>query len=257
MIIADKQIIKERFTRNFDSYHRSAVVQKKVVARFCEILQAQGFYNFNRILEVGCGTGFLTHQFLNHYQPKHFFLNDLSANLYGGIAMDLLQKEITNYTYLPGDAEQINFPEHLDAIISTSTVQWFQHLEKFIQKVNCHLSDNGIFAFSTFGEYNFMEIKQLLDLGLCYYSIEKLQELLTPDFEILHMETWHEILWFNHPMEVLKHIKATGVNGLKNFTWNKTKLQIFATSYRNLFTNAGKVRLTYHPMLIIAKKKHA
>ena len=54
----------------------------------------------------------------------------------------------------------------------------------------CHqaLVADGLLAFSTFGATNMHEIRQLTGHGLDYLSIEELQALLSPGFDILHTE---------------------------------------------------------------------
>ncbi|MBI9065833.1 MAG: malonyl-ACP O-methyltransferase BioC [Salinivirgaceae bacterium] len=255
MIIADKKIIKERFNRNFASYQCGAIVQKKVVERFCQILHELKLSNFSKVLEIGCGTGFLSKEFLKKENPHQYFLNDLNTEIFQGIKNTLNSKLLLNYQYLSGDAELIDFPDDLDALISTSTIQWFHKLENFIRKVNYHLVENGIFAFSTFGQQNFIEIKETLKLGLDYYSKTELVEMLSEKFDILHFEEWKEAMLFENPREVLRHIKTTGVNGISNYYWSKTKLLQFEESYINQFKAEDKVRLTYHPIIIIARKK--
>jgi hypothetical protein len=56
-------------------------------------------------------------------------------------------------------------------------------------------------------------------------------------------------------MSVLKHLKNTGVNGIKSTTWSKEKLNTFENAYRQNFSDKNEVTLTYEPITIIAKVK--
>lgn len=57
------------------------------------------------------------------------------------------------------------------------------------------------------------EIRQLTGHGLDYLSVEELQALLSPHFDILHAEEEVVTLPFPTPQAVLKHLKQTGVTG--------------------------------------------
>ena len=255
MIAVDKEIVKNRFQKNLSSYNSTAVVQKRVAERLSYITDQLNLRSFNKILEVGCGTGFLTKEILRIKNPNQYFLNDLTSELYYEIDNYFKSESFLNYKYIPGNAESIEFPGKSDAIVSASTVQWFSNLERFIAKVNYHLKENGLFAFSTFGKENFKEIKEILNIGLEYHSKSTLEKMLSDDFEILYTQEWIEKLKFNNPGEVLRHIKTTGVNGILKFRWNKEKLLKFDSTYKILFSENNRVNLTYHPIIIVAKKK--
>ena len=108
---------------------------------------------------------------------------------------------------------------------------------------------------------NLQEIKALTGQGLDYLSIEDLQEkLLNNGFEILHLSEHLESLSFDHPKQILQHLKATGVTATaSNFRWTKQTLTDFYQNYQQFLTHdaSGETlyRLTYHPIYIIAKKK--
>lgn len=109
---------------------------------------------------------------------------------------------------------------------------------------------------STFGPENFREIKAVTDEGLDYYTREQLQELFeSAGFLTLETLEYTRSLAFDTPLDVLRHIRATGVNSIRHARWTKRELSDFETRYRNGFRNAeGQVTLTYHPVLLIAEK---
>lgn len=64
------------------------------------------------------------------------------------------------------------------------------------------------------------------------------------------------MLEFDSPKAVLLHLKQTGVTATHQSMWTKTKLQDFYQNYeKNYRTSSGKVRLTYAPILGLAKRK--
>ena len=95
---------------------------------------------------------------------------------------------ITAVSFLPCDAETLDFPQGTDLITSCSTLQWFADTERFFARCHRFLSDGGILAFSTFGKKNMREIHTLTGHGLEYLSLDNLKVLLSPRFEILYAE---------------------------------------------------------------------
>ena len=63
-----------------------------------------------------------------------------------------------------------------------------------------------------------------------------------------------EELEFESPKEVLKHIKSTGVNCLNVKNFYKSGFLKFEKEYKKLFDEKSCVKLTYHPIYIVAKK---
>ena len=182
-------------------------------------------------LEIGSGTGFLTRRMLELYPHALWTINDLVEQ-----SADFLEPYAAGHDvrYLWGDAETIALPDRLDLIASASAVQWFDDLPRFARKAGNLLETEGYIVLSTFGPENFREIKAVTDEGLDYYT---------------------RSLAFDTPLDVLRHIRATGVNSIRHARWTKRELSDFETRYRNGFRNAeGQVTLTYHPVLLIAEK---
>ncbi len=256
MQLADKQIVKERFQKNYTTYNNQAVVQKQIAWKLIHLMKEKQLVHFNSIVEIGCGTGFLTEEILRNLKVKNYVINDLTSTFSQSIKYLEEKYSFNNFIYKPDDAELINFPKQLDAVFSTSTFQWFHHLEQFFVKVKNMLNTSGIFAFSTFGPDNFKELKTTLDVGLKYKSLTQLIRLTQPDFDIIHSEEWNQTSVFQNPIDVLRHIKKTGVNGVCQCSFGKERLLQFENDYNMQFSNIDRtVNLTYHPIIIIAKKK--
>ena len=78
-------------------------------------------------------------------------------------------------------------------------------------------------------------------------------------FEILYISEQIETLNFEHPKQILQHLKATGVTATaSNFRWTKQSLQDFYLNYQQFsFQNEiGKALypLSYHPIYCIARR---
>ena len=66
------------FNKKFDTYDENAIVQKKVASHLIELIKEikNDRNSFESILEIGCGTGIFTRDFLNNYSPNRIILND-------------------------------------------------------------------------------------------------------------------------------------------------------------------------------------
>lgn len=246
----DKRLIAERFARARDTYSHEARVQQQVAEKMMQLLPFDGF---RHIAEFGCGTGSYSRILLHTLKPDSLLLNDLCPEMKECLTDVLLHKSVQ---FVPGDAEALDFPEGTDLITSCSTLQWFNEPEQFFARCHHFLADGGHFAFSTFGAENMREIRRLTGHGLDYLPVEALKHLLAPYFDILHAEEEIVPLSFSTPLEVLKHLKQTGVTGTEKKMWTRGRLQTFCKEYTDAFGREdGTVSLTYHPIYIIAQKK--
>ena len=246
----NKALVAQRFAKAGQSYVEHAVVQKQISAQLFEYLKVYCPQNLASVLEIGCGSGNLTHLLQSHFQIEQLFLNDLYADV------DQHFSTIENIAWLIGDIEQLTLPQSLDAVISSSALQWMTDLPTLLHRIHDALKPNAYFGFSTFGSDNLTEIKQLTGQGLNYISLEFLKrQLEQQNFEVLLIEQEVKQIYFDHPKAVLQHLKATGVTATaKSHRWTKQSLQQFYSDYQQFYDEQG-FRLTYHPIYVIARRK--
>jgi malonyl-CoA O-methyltransferase len=248
----DKELIRRRFEANFQRYHRLALVQRKICAELGEMAAGLcGAQDVAAGLELGVGTGFLTEHLMSTYPGARWTLNDISA-----AAETFVAKYANgNTAYLWGDAEEIAFPGGLDMIAAASTVQWFGDLPAFAAKAARATRPGGWLLLSTFGPLNFREIRSTTGEGLDYYTLDELREIFEQaGYRIHSLAEYTCTLDFDTPIDVLHHIRATGVNSLSKARWGRGRLAAFEKDYRERFSNGRAVTLTYHPQLMVAQK---
>lgn len=256
MIVLNKNIIHNRFQRSMTSYNREAIVQKKMAAELVSKITALSKAHYARVLEIGSGTGLLTSEFLKKFKPEELIVNDLVESMKYEISGIASKKKIMNWKFIPGDAEKLTFPGYFDLVISSSTFQWFRNIEDFFENINKSMLPGSILAFTTFGQKNLQEIKNIHNTGLQYPSVEQLNTYLSKEFEIIECTERIIKQRFATPMEVLRHIKQTGVNALGNNIRSKGELSNFENNYSSMYANPdNSVNLTYNPIIAIAKKK--
>lgn len=245
-------LIQQKFERSSLSYNKNAIAQREIAddlyRKICLCVRGR---SLNKILEIGCGTGFLT-QSVIALNPSVYYLNDINQHV-----EDLLQPILKEsiYQVLLGDAEKQEFPYQLDLVISSSCFQWFRNLPFFLTQIGRHIKPSGFLIFSCFGPDNLKEIKAISGTGLFYPSLGEIIENLPSSYELVFAEEKHIKLKFDTPYEVLKHLKYTGVNGGFSTVWTKSKFKDFCESYTKKFTQNNQVVLTYHPLYIGIKKR--
>ena len=246
----NKALVAQRFAKAGQSYVEHAVVQKQISAQLFKYLKVYCPQNLASVLEIGCGSGNLTHLFHSYFQVDQLFLNDLYEDV------DQHFSTIENIAWLIGDIEQLHLPQSLDAVISSSALQWMTDLPTLLHRIHDALKPNAYFGFSTFGSDNLTEIKHLTGQGLNYISLEFLKrQLEQQNFEVLFIEQEVKQIYFDHPKSVLQHLKATGVTATaKSHRWTKQSLQQFYSDYQQFYDEQG-FRLTYHPIYVIARRK--
>ena len=245
--IVDKKTMSERFKRSVKTYHQEAAVQRSIAAHLCQLV---GPYVTQPVslLEIGCGTGFLTQEIMEHLPISSALFNDINPEVEPFIRQFLSKER----RFVASDAETFSFSNCFDLVISSSVIQWFNDIEHFVSKIHSALTENGIIALSTFGAQNMQEIKKITGISLPYPDIRKYVNI---HFQILHYEEHLISIQFKTPMDVLKHLKNTGVNGIQRTHWGVKQLHDFQEKYEQFYKTESGVCLTYHPVYIIAQKK--
>lgn len=245
--------IISRFTRALDTYDRHADAQQQICRRLTGLLSCHTDMHFRRSLEIGCGTGGFTRLLKECCVIDEWLLNDLCeacrpkiATLFSG----------QSPLFIPGDAEEVAFPGRFDLIVSASAFQWIRKPATFLHKLAGMLSPGGTLLFNTFAPGNLAEIRQLTGRGLDYPSTGQLTEWLAEDFQILYIREEEIILTFTTPLDVLRHLKNTGVTATSNGAWTRGRQETFCQDYIRLFhTATNEVKLTYRPLYVLAVKK--
>lgn len=248
----NEDLIIRRFSKAAGSYEKEAMVQRRIAATLTDLLQ--GYLpvpRIRQILEIGCGTGIFSRGLIQAFAPSRLWLNDLCPEMVNHL-QDILDR---NVTFEPGDAEKYAFRSTYNLIASCSALQWFKDPEAFFAKAHALLEPDGILAFSTFGKENLREVTAITHQGLPYLSLREITGRLSAGYEIIHASEERIIKTFPTPIEVLYHLKRTGVTGVGQQQWTKEHLRRFCSEYHRLFNVDRALPLTYHPIYIIAKKK--
>ncbi|MGE7765161.1 malonyl-ACP O-methyltransferase BioC [Peribacillus sp. NPDC096540] len=271
----DKQLLSKRFSEHAKTYAAYANVQKNMAKQLVDLLPQKNSNQKINILEIGCGTGYLTRLLVKTFPNASITAVDLAPGMVEvakGITME------DRVTFLCADIEEMTLNENYDLIISNATFQWLNNLPATLEKLFTRLTTKGSLIFSTFGIKTFQELhmcyersKEKLQLsidsspGQEFYSLEELSQVCkeaitfstVSPFEITEIEML-ELEYFQTVREFFTSIKKIGAansnkeNYCQRPSFFRELINIYETEYRN---DSG-VKATYH-CLFFKIKKHA
>ncbi|MEW6064874.1 MAG: malonyl-ACP O-methyltransferase BioC [Bacillota bacterium] len=164
MTFIEKEQIRKNFCRGASTYDQYAKVQKKMAQELSNKITAVG-KEFREILEIGCGTGFLTELLAREFPRANILALDISPRM-----IKVAKKKLSSYsniTYLVEDGENLRINGSFDLIVSNAVFQWFNNYFQPFALYHKNLKEDGCFIFSTLGEQTFRELGQALSfLGL-------------------------------------------------------------------------------------------
>ena len=195
------------FGKNFSTYDENAIIQKKVAENLTNFISKK-FNNqkFDKVIELGCGTGIFTREFLKKIEINEIDLNDCFNT------RDYF-KEINYKNFICDDMNEAIIKNY-DIVISSSSFQWIEDLEKLIESIS---KKSEKLAFSIYIDGNLREIAEHFGVGLKYKKIEDILIILKKYFKNTEYYSEEKTLNFSSPIEALRHLKRTGVT-IKNKT---------------------------------------
>ena len=231
----DKTLIEEKFKNSIDYYDDNAIIQEKMASKLISIINRK---NFNNILEIGSYSGVLTKKIVEKFDFDSFLALDIVDSFHK--IKDLSPK----ISFEKNDVEKFVTNEKFDLIIANASLQWCNDFNLTIKKLKNYLSKDGILAITIFSVDNFYEIKDTFNVSLKYKTIKEIENIFSKNAKIT--QEIHT-LQFNNPIELIKHLKLTGVNAISKNSFSvvelKEKMQILEEKYQN--------KLTYKPIYII------
>jgi malonyl-CoA O-methyltransferase len=152
----DKLAIKNNFSKSAVTYDDHAAVQKKCAEKLVDFLDLD---YFNKILEIGCGTGVYTSKLKERYPEVDITAIDISTDM-----VEMARRKIpsSNISFYVSDAEGLKMGQKFDLITSNASLQWFSALDRSFSRFSEHLSPGGVICFSIYGPETFKEFKEVL-----------------------------------------------------------------------------------------------
>jgi malonyl-CoA O-methyltransferase len=123
--------IQVAFSAAATRYDQAAHIQRQAAEQFAQWLATQPIASPQTILEVGCGTGFLTAQLVERYPQTSILATDIAPAMLAQAQQRITAPQV-QWQVL--DAQQ-GAPQASDWLVSALCFQWFQPLAEALQKL--------------------------------------------------------------------------------------------------------------------------
>lgn len=140
-------------------YDEAARIQRAAAGTLAAAIAGSALVPEPRILEIGCGTGFLTGALARMVGPARWTVSDIApemvARARAGLGLD------ADYRVIDGEAVDPALGA-FDLIASNLAFQWFADLPGAVGRLAERLRPGGLLAFSTMAEGSFTEWTETL-----------------------------------------------------------------------------------------------
>lgn len=254
MTFIDKKQIKDNFGQSALTYDQYAKIQKKMALELLNRIRAIG-KDFRDILEIGCGTGYLTELLVKYFPTANILAVDISPQMIE-VARDKLAA-CPRVSYLIEDGENLSIDRTFDLVVSSAVFQWFNNYTQPFIKYQRLLRDDGYFIFNTLGKESYQELSQSLKaMGMepprpAFITLGELAEVLNHcGFDKVKVEEQLLKDYYASTRELLVGIKKIGAQS-HCFNFSGAYLRegdIFklVNVYNTRFRQGDHVYATYH-----------
>lgn len=160
MISPRNLLVAEAFSARAQDYERNACLQGKIAEKLARLLPELAH---PKILEIGCGTGFLTRHLFERYPQGDFLITDLAPGMLAQCQTRMQVANERSCRFAVMDGETPDCGAGFDLIASSMTLQWFGDPVAGLQRLKGLLKPGGLLLFATTGPDSFPEWRGALD----------------------------------------------------------------------------------------------
>jgi malonyl-CoA O-methyltransferase len=157
----DKLKIAQRFGQAAAIYHSQASLQRHCATKLLEVLDRWDVPP-GQILEVGCGTGFLTQGLCDRFPQHPLRVTDLSAEM-----LDFCQTHLQTgsgaVSFQQMDGEKLETEETYGLIVASFVIQWFRQPIETLRLWLERSQPNGILCLAFPTCHSFPEWRQMCE----------------------------------------------------------------------------------------------
>lgn len=243
--------IELAFNGAVQDYDTHAIIQRRVAHYLATLIMGRDSVQKKLpygILEIGCGTGFLTESLLEKHPDTPYYATDIAPSMVQACLQKLGQ--FPNLTGFVMDGERIdgeNLPPQVDWIVSSLAFQWFRDFPRSLKSLWDRTHN---LAFSTLLEGTFQQWTDLCDhhnvdnavRSFCREEdLVALCESLNPAY--FHFEIREETQTFRGPLEFLQSLKKIGAHTPRDLASgiNSPLLKFLKTTQGHDFTITYRV----------------
>jgi malonyl-CoA O-methyltransferase len=242
VLTLDKQAIRRRFERAAAYYDIFSVVQRGMAERLVERIEREP----SSILDLGCGTGYLT--LLLH---RRFPQARIDAVDFAPAMIEQARARVPEANFLTRDIEELELePASYDLIASNATIQWLTEPEQTMARLVESLSARGELQLATFGPRTFWELDEVLaelgcERGLNLPPAQKWETLLAgAGISRIRVHSCEERFSYPDCAAFLRSVKSSGAGYTPHLLAPGT-LAEGMRRYDNRYSNGSGVTVSY------------
>jgi malonyl-CoA O-methyltransferase len=265
-MIADKQRLGHNFGRQAGRYDRYAIVQRRLADQLIQTLMQQA-ENFDRILEIGCGTGYLTYLLRRSFPRAQITAVDLAPEVLQAAQARLGDAAGIDWLVTDGEHE---LPGTFDLITASSVFQWLSQPGRACRLYWEHLHPGGVLAFTSLGPQTFRELAaSFAQAGARFPDLtapvipaqgfaggakwgDYLQQAGFSDI------AWHDDLWLEHYADTwafLRAVQGMGATSTSPIFLPRRLLTAAIKHYERTYRSNGAIQVTFEVIAARARKK--
>jgi malonyl-CoA O-methyltransferase len=257
--MVDKQEIARSFGQSALNYHANATLQQDCAARLLEIVEPWiPDLPSGAVLEVGCGTGFLTYGLGDRFPDRAVLATDLSAEM-----MQFCQSHLPhdkNISFQPMDGENITGKYAL--ILSSFAIQWFEQPTETLQHWLKHLEPKGLIGLAFPTCDSFPEWRGVCDrLQIPFTAnalpdVHKLLQDLSPEIRVFYSKEMILTTSHRNAADFFRSLKAIGAGmNTSGQTLTPTQMKKLIQTWDKQVQNSGCVVHHHVAFLILGRSE--
>jgi len=253
--------IADNFGRSVSDYHEQANVQKEVADRLIASLEPwRDILPPGPILEVGCGTGFVTRGIVDLYPKREKIITDLSDEMVSFCKDRFRSAE--NITFHQLDAEELETDEpEYGMTVCGFAAQWFKDPALTLGKLMEATKPGGLLLASFPGSESFPEWKERCEeLGIPFTgnalpdTEEMVIKMSTGPVQVDYYEDT-VTQKFPSALHFFRHLKTIGAATHKNGrALNSAEMKMLINHWDD--HSEGDIRVSYHVVFLAVKRDH-
>jgi len=210
-----------------------------------------------KVLDIGCGTGYLTGQLKTRWPRARIVGLDFSPGM-----IEKAQSTYQGIDWILADNASLPFVDHqFDVVVSNLSYQWVEDLVKAFAEVRRVLAPGAVFAATIFGQHTCSELLDLLQevVGIKTKKLPSqaaIQEAIDHNgFKNVGIHTAKNKIEFDNLYALLAWLKNIGANALpyEGFL-GKDALAKTAVKYQEEFPLGNGIAATFEVISVYAQK---